>query len=103
MTFDKQTQISYEFIDTLSPFFRYLLHSDEWLFEAIINSVKAVRKRLIHECIRFRRVKLLDRLASQLHTELGVDVVADFVHGCRYQQITKLVSLIFFHQPTLYI
>lgn len=61
-----------------------IIHSsDEKIIKMILESVPKVQKRLIHSCIRYRRVPVLERIFPILRKEHGVEIVADFFHGCR--------------------
>eukprot|EP01087_Luapelamoeba_hula_P003692 TRINITY_DN1352_c0_g1_i3.p1 TRINITY_DN1352_c0_g1~~TRINITY_DN1352_c0_g1_i3.p1 ORF type:complete len:2194 (-),score=412.40 TRINITY_DN1352_c0_g1_i3:98-6679(-) len=55
---------------------------DEKIAEMILREVPKLRKQLIHSCVRYRRVAILEKVYPSLKKSQGVDLVADFLHGC---------------------
>lgn len=59
--------------------------SDEEIYNTAMKSVAAVRNELLHACIKYKRVNLLNRAVEHFSTlpEKSADFVARYLHGCR--------------------
>lgn len=59
--------------------------SDEEIYNTVIKSVSAVRNELLHACIKYKRVNVLNRIVEHFSAlpEKAADFVARYLHGCR--------------------
>lgn len=59
--------------------------SDEDIFNTVMKSVSAVRNELLHACIKYKRVNVLNRAVEAFSAlpEKSTDQVARYLHGCR--------------------
>jgi len=59
--------------------------SDEDVYNTAMKSVSAVRNELLHACIKYNRVNVLNRAVEFFSAlpEKAADFVARYLHGCR--------------------